>query len=145
MRGLGPNATAPPLFQTASVNIDDMNTRAILIAEGGAEFEINERGIFPVKRDTNGRRLQNALDFVADVATGVAHATATTGQNVGTTLVDGTNTLVNGDKSTTYVKTSCTRNRTTYECADRACKTVKKPGKTVTETCKVGACSWCKA
>jgi hypothetical protein len=48
----------PPLFQVASVTIDDYNRRAIITAVGGTQFEVNDDGVFPVQvSPTTGRRL----------------------------------------------------------------------------------------
>ena len=106
MRGLGPNATAPPLFQTASINIDDMNTRAILIAEGGAEFEISERGIFPVKM-VKGRRLSSFGD-IGNVLSGA-------GKVIKDTLEDGTEALGDIGKKDCPTKRRC-------DCLDPRCQ-----------------------
>jgi hypothetical protein len=48
----------PLLIQVAAVTIDDNNKRASITAVGGAEFEVNDGGIFPVQvSPTSGRRL----------------------------------------------------------------------------------------
>jgi hypothetical protein len=52
------HATAPPVFQIASVTIAGNNTRATIIAVGGAEFEVNDDGLFTVEvTEAGGRRL----------------------------------------------------------------------------------------
>ena len=110
------HATAPqlPLFQTASVTIDDDNKRATITSVGGAEFEVNEAGIFPVKVGPNGRRLQQT-DVVGITAAVIGGSVNTLG------------TVMNSAGSAVAPKPApATQTVTTYKgtcgCADSSCK-----------------------
>jgi hypothetical protein len=55
-RGAAHHATVPPLIQVAAMTIDAGNKRASITSVGGAEFEVNDGGIFPVQVSLKGGR-----------------------------------------------------------------------------------------
>jgi hypothetical protein len=59
--GRSHHATAPPLIQVAAVTIDNDNKRASITAVGGAEFEVNNDGLYAVEVANGRRRLHGFL------------------------------------------------------------------------------------
>jgi hypothetical protein len=118
----GSNSSVPPrnctaLFQTASVTIYDNIKRATITAVGGAEFEINKDGIFPVKVGPNGRRLsQDFLGIVGGSTNTLIGVWGTAGQAVQPPPQSKTNTVTTYKSTCSCTDSSCRQLRNCVKC-----------------------------